>query len=580
MASYTRWAALASYCILSLVGAFIFVILLSVDRAPLPLQEVAALRSSVSSESKLPWEKMRLSLSAAPAAFVHANGLQDFATNLMQTLASAGILVDVHVESSPPSRLLSLGPCLTPDEAHFSSGSCLESLEGVAGGTLDGAEDALSADSFHLLVVPASGRSALLLDTGTSAILRWHRAPPIATPSEIAVAAAKRLQETWFRELLLERSAPLFEIAPSYVLSFFLVGDCEQRVAWDFAGVVHAPFLHRFLARLSQLFDFEIDSQVVQCGSLGGARRPDNAVIDEATLQADFLRNAGEWPGDTVTRSARWLPPLVRLVAFRPSHALKIVDAGGLPQSSFALQGWGAVAVVGADAEPCGEQSPSGTCADAKGSNHGNSTTAFLTFCEARLVASAWVSNLRSWLTLPPEGPVAATISDDTGKTGTDDLAILAAQPRLDGITQWEQYLVARAVLSLFVRRTAETLENVLALVESLPDVVVREEIGDMVFQATAAARRANSAGDAGKLSEALSAARHALRLALTTSHDDTVVAQMYFSWEFKSAVYLPLMLPIAVPSLVGVFRELRKLRALRKLHRQVAREVTAQDVQ
>ena len=34
------------------------------------------------------------------------------------------------------------------------------------------------------------------------------------------------------------------------------------------------------------------------------------------------MRRTGEWPPDALTRDARWLPPLVRFVAFKPSEAV------------------------------------------------------------------------------------------------------------------------------------------------------------------------------------------------------------------------------------------------------------------
>merc|ERR1712039_439172 len=88
---------------------------------------------------------------------------------------------------------------------------------------------------------------------------------------------------------------------------------------------------------------------------------------------------------------------------------------------------------------------------------------------------------------------------------------------------------------------------------------------GGMAFEAAAASRRAASLAGSGNLTGALAASRRALALALTVSHDDTIVAQMYFSWEFKYAVYLPLGLPIIVPIVVGFYRQARRANQHRK---------------
>jgi hypothetical protein len=135
-------------------------------------------------------------------------------------------------------------------------------------------------------------------------------------------------------------------------------------------------------------------------------------------------------------------------------------------------------------------------------------------------------------------------------------LPFFVAQPQLDGIARWEQLLVARVVHTIFVRRAAETLQNFIALMDSLPDLEISAEIGAVVSQAVAAAQQAISESRAGNLNEALSAARLALRLSLTASHDDTVVAHLYFLWQFKWAVYLPLLLPIIVPTFASLWRE------------------------
>merc|ERR1712066_46364 len=162
----------------------------------------------------------------------------------------------------------------------------------------------------------------------------------------------------------------------------------------------------------------------------------------------------------------------------------------------------------------------------------------------------------------------AATCSE-----GSAGLTLLAARPRVNGITDWEIRSVAREFQTVFVRRTAATLEQIFTLVDSLPDVVVRPEIGEMAFEAAAAARHAASIAGNGNLTGALSASRRALELALTVSHDDTVVAQMYFSWEFKYAVYLPLGLPIIVPIMVGFFRQVKQAKKRRAFRLQHAAE-------
>lgn len=551
MASRARWAALIYQAVVLCLGLIVVALLLEVPRAPLPREEIASLAASAGSGG-VPWPAPRIELSAPPGAFP-AGDLQELSRRLSSALAAEG--ADVSVAKVPPPELLASAPCAGTGGAK----ACLEALEGLA--ATGGAGEVL-ASSFQLLLVPVEDCSSLILDTGRGAVLRWRRAAPLADVEQLSQALAARLQETWLRRVRLEPGATLFEVAPAYVFSFFLVGDCRSRIAWDFPEGVLAPFLGRFLGRLRRLFDLDVDSQVVQCGSLSGPpSRSAGGRVDAAALRADFLSRAGEWPGDTVTSEARWLPPLVRFVAFKHSGDLHVVDSQNQEQQSFAVQGWGTVAITSEADAACQAAEAEGA-----GFNDTNSKVKFLLDCEAQQVASAWVSNLRSWLTLPPDAPVPG--NEGASCDAEQGLSLFAAKPRLDGLSGWELFGVARALHALLVQRTAETLENLLALVDSLPDVVVRAEIGEMAFEAAAAARRACSAAEEGDLAGALTAARRGLTLALTASHDDTVVAQMYFSWEFKYAVYLPLGLPMFVPILVALVRQVKHARSLRKLKR------------
>merc|ERR1712232_950603 len=127
---------------------------------------------------------------------------------------------------------------------------------------------------------------------------------------------------------------------------------------------------------------------------------------------------------------------------------------------------------------------------------------------------------------------------------------------------------VAKGIYTLFVRRAADTLEDLLVLVDSLPTVAVRAELGKVVFRAAEAAKAATAAASAGDVLTTLEQARDALTLALTASHDETVVAHLHFSLEFRAAVYLPMGLPVLLPVTIAVQRGLMqawKVRTVQK---------------
>ncbi|CAE8647180.1 unnamed protein product, partial [Polarella glacialis] len=356
MPSSVRFFSLLSYIAVVSVGVAISAYLVSIRRAPLPREEISALadatllgegRGAGSQESAaaLPWPKAAIRVSAAPGTFDEPQVLKDFSKALVAALSGSD--AEISVVDAPPKSLTTFEPCM---QREGTAVECLAALEQVT--SKDSPVPPLDS-TFDLVLVPSDDCSALLLGTGRGAVLRWHRGSSLDV-QRLAASAATHLKATWLRPVSFEHSAALFEVAPAYQLNFFLVGDCRRRVAWDFTSTVLAPYLRRFLERLSLLFDLEMDSQVVQCGSLGTSLEPSEMahqskignLIDVNMLQENFMRRTGDWPPDALTRDARWLPPLIRLVAFKSAEPVHLVDAEGDDKSSFAVQGFGVVAVA------------------------------------------------------------------------------------------------------------------------------------------------------------------------------------------------------------------------------------------
>ena len=534
MASQLRFIALLYNVVIAACGVALAYLFTSVHRAPLPRDEIAALPTFVQHSLGRPmlWPQVQVEVSMAKEADFSAEVIPTFVAVLSESLrdrARVKIRAGDSIHTGTPM------PCLAADVE-----TCLESLEMQASRRSPGL-----GSTFELVLISSNRGSSVMLDAGKRAFVRWQQ--QAISMERMVSSVVQHLEASWLRPEALNEGVALFEITPGYVFSFFLVGDCRNRVSWDFE--VLSPFLSRFLERLQLIFDIELNSQVIQCGSLGTPLEPAeraHGTVDATMLQADFMRRAGEWPADTLIRDARWLPPLVRLVAFKPSTAVKLADERGQVQHSFALQGFGAVAIAA-----CGNQTGS------ESFHHS------LTSCEAETVTSGWISSLRSWLSLPANESVAGgALQVDADGSG---VALLAARPRLDGISDWEFEILARAVHAQFLRRTVETLRSLVELVDSLPDVEVREEIASMAFKATQKTKASIEAAEKGDLLSSLVESRQALVLALTAIHDDSVVSQLYFSWEFKYAVYLPISMPILVPILTSTWRFMQSWMNCRK---------------
>jgi len=371
MASKLRLLALLYYLAIAALGLLVSLYISSVHRAPLPREEIERLAdfTTLSRQSPKLWSKDVLEISADPSSF-DAEVLKAFSTALSDALGGqTSVRVGkLRVEEAMASCLQAVST--TP---------CLEALEGETLST--------KTSMFELVLVKAES-DTLILGTGRSAFLWWNRERSV---KDTAVTTARLLQESWFRQVSFDGGASLFEITPGYVFSFFLLGDCASRVSWDFFNTVLAPYLSRILRKLRILFDIQWNSQVVLCGSLGNSLEPSERqksgnVVDVSLLQADFMRRTGEWPPDALTSDARWLPPLVRFVAFKPTEPVRLVDEDGESQHSFAVQGFGAVAIAHCDTAT------------------GETSNSSLSDCEAQGVASGWISSVRSWLSLPADG--------------------------------------------------------------------------------------------------------------------------------------------------------------------------------
>ncbi|CAE7188367.1 ATP7B, partial [Symbiodinium pilosum] len=299
-------------------GVALSYLLTCVHRAPLPREDIAALHSLMEqrlNRSEL-WPQVQIDVSVADPHALNPQVTHTF-VNLLS--AALGGRARLNFAVSNPRHANPI-PCVGAD-----SDRCLAALEMHASRQMP-----TLSNSFELILLNSEDGSSVTLGADKKAWVRWQLQSISA--EEMAQAVARHLEASWLRQAL-DEGVALFEITPGYVFSFFLVGDCHARVSWDFN--VLSPFLSRFLERLQMLFDIEMNSQVIQCGSLGTPLEPgeqlndmpQSRTVDASMLQADFMRRTGEWPADALTRDARWLPPLVRLVAFKPSAPIKLDSA-------------------------------------------------------------------------------------------------------------------------------------------------------------------------------------------------------------------------------------------------------------
>jgi phosphatidylinositol glycan class S len=91
--------------------------------------------------------------------------------------------------------------------------------------------------------------------------------------------------------------------------------------------------------------------------------------------------------------------------------------------------------------------------------------------------------------------------------------------------------------------------------------MVVQDHINDKVRQSLAALDDARKALETENDINALQQSIRAIELAEKAFFDPTMVSMLYFPDEHKYAIYMPLFVPISVPLIMALLKEIKKLK-------------------
>ncbi|ORZ05341.1 phosphatidylinositol-glycan biosynthesis class S protein, partial [Lobosporangium transversale] len=322
--------------------------------------------------------------------------------------------------------------------------------------------------------------------------------------------------------------------APGYQLTFSLFsGDASNGVReWKIQEAINA-FFAPFLKSMSVISTFTVESQVQHYASLTFVPQFD-ADRKEHYLTPDTLPNfinAAEW---SLASTVSSLPPLNFLAYVpKPSESPLVIrsESSGSRSltNSFLIPRWGGITILNRE--------------------HGNtsSTPHVITVQELEPPMKIFLTQLRDLM-------------------GVSDLSFSKASfpivfhKTVNGaLTTWE-------LDSLLRRRTAENLVDSLATIASLarlvmdtPNMVVLDHIQKDVINALKDVERSCQRLSEQDYLEAISASRDALVKSETAFFDPTMVSMLYFPDEHKYAIYMPLFVPISVPLVMAVLRELKR---------------------
>ena len=129
----------------------------------------------------------------------------------------------------------------------------------------------------------------------------------------------------------------------------------------------------------------------------------------------------------------------------------------------------------------------------------------------------------------------------------------------ISGLTsfEWDRWTRVQTIQNLV--DTIETLSSLSRMIQSLPGMVVLDEIQRKVEKSLDSVKESHQALDSGSFDKASSKAREAVQYAESAFFDPTMVSMLYFPSEHKFAVYMPIFVPISVPLVFNLISEIRR---------------------
>ncbi|CAI9107415.1 OLC1v1006764C1 [Oldenlandia corymbosa var. corymbosa] len=331
------------------------------------------------------------------------------------------------------------------------------------------------------------------------------------------------------------------------VLSFNLLNaDPRDWVYdWDFQqidDILLAPIVEA----LKPLADVSVESQVLYHTPKSSFSYWDEKQASHVFSSRDlpFFVNSNEWHLDTST-AAGGRSKVLQFVVYIPSSgecplSLQLPDGQFSLANGFISPMWGGVVVWNSPA-----------CLTVSESNkpliHKMSSE------DLKNTFEVFTGQLRQLFGLKSN-------SFFTGASGT---VILLPSER--GFTQWELDVLSRQHTCFNLLQCGTTLGSLSRLVQSLPRMIIRDEIGKQVKYSLDAAKLTLGNASLGIYDTASESSRLARSLAEDAFYDPSMMSVSYYSFEHCFAVYSPFFLPVSLHVVLAVLREWKRYKQEQK---------------
>ncbi|KAL6208960.1 hypothetical protein ACLB2K_019903 [Fragaria x ananassa] len=325
------------------------------------------------------------------------------------------------------------------------------------------------------------------------------------------------------------------------VLSFNLLNaDPRDWVYdWDFQ-TVDTTLLAPIIEAMKPVANISVESQVlyhVPKSSLSyWDDKWDSYVF--STKDLPFFVNSNEWHLDT-SIAAGGRSKMLHFVVYIPSAKecpllLQLPDGQISTTNSFISPMWGGVIVLNPH-----------TCRKDSESNHPSRHT--IMHEDLQKVFEVFMGQFRQLFSFKSDNLYV-------GVSGMYNLL-----PSEKGFTVWELDVLSRMHTCFNLHSCATTLGSLSRLVQSLPRMIIKDEIGKQVKYSLEAAKLAQTNASLGIYDASAVSSRQARSLAEDAFFHPSIMSVSYYSFEHCFAVYSPFFLPVSMHVILAALREWRR---------------------
>ncbi|KAG8371729.1 hypothetical protein BUALT_Bualt13G0118400 [Buddleja alternifolia] len=325
------------------------------------------------------------------------------------------------------------------------------------------------------------------------------------------------------------------------VLSFNLLNadPRDWHYDWDFQAV-DDNLLAPIIEALKPLAEFRVESQVLYHTPKSSFSYWDDKMGSHifSTNDLPFFVNSNEWHLDT-SAAAGGRSKILHFVVYVPSSTecpllLKLPNGEISATNGFISPMWGSVIVW----------NPSACLKDAELEPHVRHK---IPPEDLRKIFEVFTGQLRQLFGLKSRGFFGDALG--TSRLLTSDR----------GFTEWELDMLSRQHTCFNLLQCGTTLGSLSRLVQSLPRMIIKDEIGKQVKYSLEAARLALSNVSNGVYDASAVSSRQARSFAEDAFYHPSMMSVSYYSFEHCFAVYSPFFLPVSLHVLLAALREWKR---------------------